>query len=99
MCPPSSPSSPCVSSSSRAFFHRTRRRFTRRGSPFTQDVEEEDFQEVAVIPAPRDASGPGEQGKAVVLPKNVSPDVQKLVDQGWQDNAFNQVRARISRLP
>ncbi|KAL1137898.1 hypothetical protein AAG570_009593, partial [Ranatra chinensis] len=29
-------------------------------------------------------------GKAVVLPSNISADVKKLVDEGWQKNAFNQ---------
>jgi polypeptide N-acetylgalactosaminyltransferase len=32
----------------------------------------------------------GEMGKAVVLPANLSADVKKLVDEGWQKNAFNQ---------
>jgi polypeptide N-acetylgalactosaminyltransferase len=32
----------------------------------------------------------GEMGKPVVLPANLSADVKKLVDEGWQKNAFNQ---------
>lgn len=32
----------------------------------------------------------GEYGKAVVLPANLSADVKKLVNEGWQKNAFNQ---------
>ncbi|XP_021925068.1 putative polypeptide N-acetylgalactosaminyltransferase 9 isoform X1 [Zootermopsis nevadensis] len=32
----------------------------------------------------------GEMGKPVVLPTNMSADVKKLVDEGWQKNAFNQ---------
>nr|CAD7431765.1 unnamed protein product [Timema monikensis] len=32
----------------------------------------------------------GEMGKAVVLPTNLTSDVKKLVDDGWQKNAFNQ---------
>jgi polypeptide N-acetylgalactosaminyltransferase len=32
----------------------------------------------------------GEMGKPVVLPSNMSADVKKLVDEGWQKNAFNQ---------
>ncbi|XP_063236763.1 putative polypeptide N-acetylgalactosaminyltransferase 9 isoform X2 [Bacillus rossius redtenbacheri] len=32
----------------------------------------------------------GEMGKAVVLPANLSAEVKKLVDDGWQKNAFNQ---------
>uniref|UniRef100_A0A182IUW7 Polypeptide N-acetylgalactosaminyltransferase n=1 Tax=Anopheles atroparvus TaxID=41427 RepID=A0A182IUW7_ANOAO len=41
-----------------------------------------------VIAPPSD--GPGELGKPVVLPKELSPDVKKLVDDGWAKNAFNQ---------
>ena len=32
----------------------------------------------------------GEMGKPVVLPSNLTADVKKLVDEGWQKNAFNQ---------
>ncbi|XP_075237343.1 putative polypeptide N-acetylgalactosaminyltransferase 9 isoform X2 [Lycorma delicatula] len=33
----------------------------------------------------------GEMGKPVVLPTtNISPEVKKLIDEGWQKNAFNQ---------
>lgn len=32
----------------------------------------------------------GEMGKPVILPKNLSADVKKLVDEGWLKNAFNQ---------
>lgn len=32
----------------------------------------------------------GELGKPVVLPSNLSAEVQKLVNEGWQKNAFNQ---------
>uniref|UniRef100_A0A182NPH4 Polypeptide N-acetylgalactosaminyltransferase n=1 Tax=Anopheles dirus TaxID=7168 RepID=A0A182NPH4_9DIPT len=41
-----------------------------------------------VIAPPSD--GPGELGKPVVLPKELSPEVKKLVDEGWTKNAFNQ---------
>ncbi|KAL1494443.1 hypothetical protein ABEB36_010041 [Hypothenemus hampei] len=33
---------------------------------------------------------PGELGKPVSLPGNLTQDVKKLVDKGWMDNAFNQ---------
>ncbi|KAF5297060.1 hypothetical protein FQR65_LT10069 [Abscondita terminalis] len=33
---------------------------------------------------------PGELGKAVVLPTNLSAEVKKIVDDGWLKNAFNQ---------
>ncbi|XP_043202414.1 putative polypeptide N-acetylgalactosaminyltransferase 9 isoform X4 [Amphibalanus amphitrite] len=39
---------------------------------------------------PQAPDGPGEQGKPVVLPKNLTAEQQKLVDKGWKDNAFNQ---------
>ncbi|KAF6209671.1 hypothetical protein GE061_015420 [Apolygus lucorum] len=32
----------------------------------------------------------GENGKPVVLPTNITNEVKKLVDEGWQKNAFNQ---------
>jgi polypeptide N-acetylgalactosaminyltransferase len=32
----------------------------------------------------------GEMGKPVVLPTNMTAEVKKLVDEGWQKNAFNQ---------
>ncbi|KAF5306833.1 hypothetical protein FQA39_LY00063 [Lamprigera yunnana] len=33
---------------------------------------------------------PGEMGKPVVLPTNVSAEVKKMIDDGWLKNAFNQ---------
>ncbi|XP_014254198.1 putative polypeptide N-acetylgalactosaminyltransferase 9 isoform X2 [Cimex lectularius] len=32
----------------------------------------------------------GEMGKPVILPSNITQEVKKLVDEGWQKNAFNQ---------
>ncbi|XP_046452911.1 putative polypeptide N-acetylgalactosaminyltransferase 9 isoform X8 [Daphnia pulex] len=43
-----------------------------------------------VLVAPHEPDGPGEMGKAVVLPKDLTPEQKKLVDEGWQKNAFNQ---------
>ncbi|XP_039296598.1 putative polypeptide N-acetylgalactosaminyltransferase 9 isoform X2 [Nilaparvata lugens] len=45
-----------------------------------------------VLVAPHSNSAPnyGELGKPVVLPTNMTPEVKKLVDEGWQKNAFNQ---------
>lgn len=37
---------------------------------------------------PKDA--PGEMGKPVNLPANMTEDMKKAVDDGWQKNAFNQ---------
>lgn len=59
----------------------------------SNEVEKvKDQESAAVLPPPRSSihNGPGELGKAVHLPKNLSSSVQKLVDQGWSDNAFNQ---------
>jgi polypeptide N-acetylgalactosaminyltransferase len=43
-----------------------------------------------VLPIPSDPNGPGEMGKPVVLPTNITAEQKKLVDDGWQNNAFNQ---------
>ena len=43
-----------------------------------------------VLMPPREPDGPGEMGKAVVLPKELTAEQKKLVDDGWQKNAFNQ---------
>ncbi|KAH7645656.1 putative polypeptide n-acetylgalactosaminyltransferase 9 [Dermatophagoides farinae] len=53
----------------------------------------------AVIPLPFDSSiGFGENGRPVILPKNVSKEIQKLIDQGWKDNAFNQYISDLMSL-
>ena len=46
--------------------------------------------EGGVLLPPREPDGPGEMGKAVVLPKDMNPKMKKLVDDGWLKNAFNQ---------
>ncbi|XP_012282827.1 putative polypeptide N-acetylgalactosaminyltransferase 9 isoform X2 [Orussus abietinus] len=45
-----------------------------------------------VLAAPRepDPSAPGEMGRPVVLPTNLTAETKKLVDDGWINNAFNQ---------
>lgn len=48
--------------------------------------KEEDQQGVLKMPQ----SEYGEMGKPVVLPKNLSVDIKKVVDEGWSKNAFNQ---------
>ena len=45
-----------------------------------------------VLAPPHDPDGPGELGKPVKI-ENPSKDVKTKIDQGWQDNAFNQVSA------
>ena len=43
-----------------------------------------------VLAPPHDPDGPGELGKPVKI-ENPSKEVKSKIDQGWQDNAFNQV--------
>lgn len=43
-----------------------------------------------VLPLPNGNAKYGEMGKPVVLPSNMSAGIKKLVDEGWQKNAFNQ---------
>ncbi|XP_043258944.1 putative polypeptide N-acetylgalactosaminyltransferase 9 isoform X1 [Colletes gigas] len=45
-----------------------------------------------VLAAPReqDSSAPGENGRPVILPTNMTAEMKKLVDDGWLNNAFNQ---------
>ena len=43
-----------------------------------------------LLDPPHDPNGPGELGKPVKI-ENPSKDVKSKIDQGWQDNAFNQV--------
>lgn len=44
---------------------------------------------VLAAPSPPKDS-PGEMGKPVTLPANMTEDMKKAVDDGWQKNAFNQ---------
>lgn len=43
-----------------------------------------------MIDAPADLDAPGEMGRPVVLPTNMSAEMKKQVDEGWLNNAFNQ---------
>ncbi|XP_036149745.1 putative polypeptide N-acetylgalactosaminyltransferase 9 isoform X2 [Monomorium pharaonis] len=43
-----------------------------------------------VLAVPLDAVAPGEMGRPVILPTNMSAQTKKLVDDGWLNNAFNQ---------
>ncbi|KAL4707799.1 hypothetical protein ACJJTC_001745 [Scirpophaga incertulas] len=45
---------------------------------------------LGVIAAPGSDNAPGELGKPVVLPKNISEDTKQAVSEGWKKNAFNQ---------
>lgn len=45
---------------------------------------------VLAIPREPDTVAPGEMGRPVILPTNMSAQTKKLVDDGWLNNAFNQ---------
>ncbi|XP_047533036.1 putative polypeptide N-acetylgalactosaminyltransferase 9 isoform X2 [Vanessa atalanta] len=45
---------------------------------------------LGVIAAPGSDNAPGELGKPVVLPTNMSDDAKLAVSEGWKKNAFNQ---------
>lgn len=45
---------------------------------------------VLVPPVDNSADAPGEMGRPVVLPTNMTAEMKKAVDDGWQKNAFNQ---------
>ncbi|KAJ2948958.1 hypothetical protein O0L34_g5896 [Tuta absoluta] len=45
---------------------------------------------LGVIAAPGSNNAPGELGKPVVLPKNISEETKQAVSEGWKKNAFNQ---------
>ncbi|XP_075977481.1 polypeptide N-acetylgalactosaminyltransferase 9 isoform X1 [Anticarsia gemmatalis] len=45
---------------------------------------------LGVIAAPGSDNAPGELGKPVVLPKNITDETKQAVQEGWKKNAFNQ---------
>ncbi|CAH2048496.1 unnamed protein product, partial [Iphiclides podalirius] len=45
---------------------------------------------LAVIAAPGSDNSPGELGRPVVVPKNISEDAKLAISEGWKKNAFNQ---------
>lgn len=45
---------------------------------------------LGVLAAPGSDNAPGELGKPVVLPKNISEEAKQAVAEGWKKNAFNQ---------
>ncbi|XP_044731231.1 putative polypeptide N-acetylgalactosaminyltransferase 9 isoform X2 [Chrysoperla carnea] len=53
-------------------------------------LKDEENKDVLVMPNLNDLTAPGEMGRPVVLPKNLTKDIKKIVDDGWQNNAFNQ---------
>ena len=51
--------------------------------------DDKDRHDAGVVPPPPNPNGPGEMGKPVKV-NNPDPAVKKLIDEGWQKNAFNQ---------
>lgn len=45
---------------------------------------------VLIPPAINSPDAPGEMGRAVNLPTNMSAEMKNAVDNGWKNNAFNQ---------
>lgn len=45
---------------------------------------------VLIPPAINSPDAPGELGRPVILPTNMSTEMKKSVDDGWLKNAFNQ---------
>lgn len=60
--------------------------------PSKKRFGQKDGEDVGFIPPPNDLGleSPGELGKPVNLPANLSASVKKMVDEGWVNNAFNQ---------
>ena len=56
----------------------------------TKNISGDAVEGPGVLAPPHNPDGPGELGKPVKI-ENPEPDVKKKIDQGWQDNAFNQV--------
>ncbi|XP_053690363.1 putative polypeptide N-acetylgalactosaminyltransferase 9 [Sabethes cyaneus] len=54
-----------------------------------------DFEGVIAPPNEDGPDAPGAMGKPVILPKDMSPEMKKAVDDGWTKNAFNQYAADL----
>lgn len=57
--------------------------------------ESQDFMGVIAPPNEDSPDAPGAMGKPVILPKDMSPEMKKAVDDGWAKNAFNQYAADL----
>lgn len=53
-------------------------------------AKEDDGTGVLVAPGELNLDSPGEMGRPVILPTNMSTDMKRAVDAGWLNNAFNQ---------
>lgn len=54
-----------------------------------ENAKQNDDQHAGVLKMPGQ-NDYGEMGKPVILPKNLTADIKKIVDEGWAKNAFNQ---------
>lgn len=70
---------------------------TRRKVPPKSKKRNENQDLTGVIAPPNEDSpdAPGAMGKPVILPKDMSPEMKKAVDDGWTKNAFNQYAADL----
>lgn len=70
---------------------------TRRKVPPKSRKRNENQDLTGVIAPPNEDSpdAPGAMGKPVILPKDMSPEMKKAVDDGWTKNAFNQYAADL----
>lgn len=58
--------------------------------PEIDQKPEKEIEQIPVMPDAPEDKVYGEMGEAVVLPANLTSEIQALVDKGWKDNAFNQ---------
>lgn len=66
--------------------------FVKSKTPSRKRFGANDGENNGFIPPPNDLGleSPGELGKPVTLPANLTAEVKKMVDDGWLKNAFNQ---------
>ena len=73
-----------------------KRRFRKQGPWALPENKLDDGQ--GVIRQPGDVNEPGENGKGVVVPTNLTGDAKRRFDNGWQNNAFNQYASDMISL-
>ncbi|KXJ84270.1 putative polypeptide N-acetylgalactosaminyltransferase 9 isoform X2 [Aedes albopictus] len=60
-----------------------------------RNENKQEYEGVIAPPHEDSPDSPGAMGKPVVLPKDMSPEMKKAVDDGWSKNAFNQYAADL----
>ncbi|XP_059607469.1 putative polypeptide N-acetylgalactosaminyltransferase 9 isoform X2 [Phlebotomus argentipes] len=68
----------------------SQRRSSSSNYKFNPQQNADDGKGVLAAPADISPDAPGEMGRPVVLPTNMTSSMKKSVDDGWQKNAFNQ---------